>query len=41
MSLEQLEQMSPSSGEKIQEDGTIINVADALYVEDGEVTVRV
>lgn len=42
MSIEDLEEQRPDSGRKIQEDGTIINIADAYYEdESGNVTIRV
>ncbi len=41
MSVEDLEEQSPQSGRMIQEDGTIINVADAYYDDEGNLTIRV
>ena len=38
---ELLEQMRPESGRKIQEDGTVINIADAFFDDGGNITVRV
>jgi hypothetical protein len=39
--LELLNTMSPESGRKIQEDGTVINIADAFFDDGGDITVRV
>ena len=39
--IELLNEMSPESGRKIQEDGTVINIADAFYDDGGNITVRV
>lgn len=39
--LELLEEQSPANGRRIQEDGTIINIADAYYSDDGNITIRV
>jgi hypothetical protein len=40
MSLTLLQQMSPGSGRMIQSDGTIINFADAFYIDGGQVKLR-
>jgi hypothetical protein len=38
--LELLQSMSPGSGRIIQSNGTVINIADAFYIEDGLVKLR-
>jgi hypothetical protein len=38
--LELLQSMSPGSGRIIQSDGTVINIADAFYIEDDVVKLR-